>query len=77
MIEFAGYKMPIHYKSGIINEHKNVAESAIVGFPHEIKGNALYGFVTLKNSLSNSKSIYALASKSSAISLTSWLGNNI
>ena len=34
----------------VINEHKNVAESAIVGFPHEIKGNALYGFVTLKDS---------------------------
>ena len=39
----------------VINEHKNVAESAIVGFPHEIKGNALYGFVTLKNSLCNSE----------------------
>jgi acetyl-CoA synthetase len=34
----------------VINEHKNVAESAIVGFPHEIKGNALYGFVTVKDS---------------------------
>ena len=34
----------------VINEHENVAESAIVGFPHDIKGNALYGFVTLKNS---------------------------
>ena len=32
-----------------VNEHDNVAESAIVGFPHEIKGNALYGFVTLKS----------------------------
>jgi acetyl-CoA synthetase len=31
-----------------INEHPLVAESAIVGFPHDIKGNALYGFVTLK-----------------------------
>ena len=31
-----------------INEHQAVAESAIVGFPHEIKGNALYGFVILK-----------------------------
>lgn len=31
-----------------INEHQTVAESAIVGFPHEIKGNALYGFVVLK-----------------------------
>lgn len=31
-----------------INEHPAVAESAIVGFPHNIKGNALYGFITLK-----------------------------
>ena len=33
-----------------INEHPAVAESAIVGFPHEIKGNALYGYITLKDS---------------------------
>jgi acetyl-CoA synthetase len=31
-----------------INEHPAVAESAIVGSPHDIKGNALYGFVILK-----------------------------
>ncbi len=31
-----------------INEHPAVAESAIVGFDHPIKGNALYGFVILK-----------------------------
>ena len=31
-----------------INEHPAVAESAIVGFPHDIKGNALYGYITLK-----------------------------
>ena len=34
-----------------INEHPFVAESAIVGFPHDIKGNALYGFVTLKEGM--------------------------
>ncbi len=33
-----------------INEHQAVAESAIVGFPHDIKGSALYGFVILKES---------------------------
>ncbi len=33
-----------------INEHPAIAESAIVGFPHEVKGNALYGFVILKES---------------------------
>lgn len=31
-----------------INEHQAVAESAVVSFPHDIKGNALYGFVVLK-----------------------------
>ncbi len=36
-----------------INEHPAVAESAIVGFPHDIKGNALYGYVTLKESGEN------------------------
>ncbi|MGC6525314.1 MAG: acetate--CoA ligase [Flavobacteriaceae bacterium] len=38
-----------------INEHQNIAESAIVGFPHDIKGNALYGFVTLKSESSESE----------------------
>ncbi|WP_418513679.1 acetate--CoA ligase [Corallibacter sp.] len=32
-----------------INEHPAVAESAIVGFPHDVKGNALYGYITLKD----------------------------
>ncbi len=30
-----------------INEHPGVAESAVVGFPHEIKGNALMAYVIL------------------------------
>ena len=40
-----------------INQHPNIAESAIVGFPHEIKGNALYGFITLKDSSIDNNSI--------------------
>ena len=36
-----------------INEHPAVAESALVGFPHDIKGNALYGFIILKESGEN------------------------
>ncbi len=31
-----------------INEHPAVAESAIVGFPDDVRGNALYGFIILK-----------------------------
>jgi len=29
--------------------HPKVAEAAVVGYPHDIKGNALYCFVTLKS----------------------------
>ncbi|MFD2914463.1 acetate--CoA ligase [Psychroserpens luteus] len=32
-----------------INEHPAISESAIVGFPHDVKGSALYGYVTLKD----------------------------
>lgn len=31
-----------------INEHPNVAESAVVGYPHDVKGNSIYAYVTLK-----------------------------
>lgn len=37
----------------VIDEHKNVVESAIVGFPHDIKGNALYAYVILKDEVEN------------------------
>ena len=39
-----------------INLHPNVAESAVIGFPHEIKGNALRAFVIL-NDENNCKEI--------------------
>ncbi len=31
-----------------INEHELVAESAVIGVPHSIKGNSLFGFIILK-----------------------------
>ena len=33
----------------VINQHPLIAESAVVGFAHDVKGTALYGYVTLKN----------------------------
>ena len=33
---------------GTIGKHPSVAEAAVVGYPHDIKGNAIYAFVTLK-----------------------------
>lgn len=37
-----------------INEHPLIAEAAVVGFPHDVKGNALYGFVSFKDGVENS-----------------------
>ncbi len=51
-----------------INEHEAIVESAVVGFPHDIKGNALYAYVTLYNGISPNdtltKEIKELVSKS-------------
>ena len=31
-----------------ITEHQAIAEAAVVGFPHEVKGEGVYAFITLK-----------------------------
>lgn len=40
-----------------INEHEATVESAVVGFPHEVKGNALCAFVILHEGFSPSEKI--------------------
>jgi acetyl-CoA synthetase len=47
VIIVSGHNLGTAPIENIINEHNNVVESAIVGFPHDIKGNALYAFVIL------------------------------
>ena len=37
--------------------HKNVAESAVVGYPHEIKGQGIYAYVTLSNGINPSEDL--------------------
>jgi len=46
----AGKTLGTDPSDSAINDDPDVAESAIVGFPHDIKGNALYGYVILKES---------------------------
>ncbi len=36
-----------------IDEHPAISESAVVGFPHDIKGNSIYAFVTASNPTSD------------------------
>ena len=40
-----------------INEHEAVVESAVVGFPHDIKGNALYAYVILYDNFQPSEDL--------------------
>ena len=47
VIIVSGHNLGTAPIENIINEHEQVVESAIVGFPHDIKGNALYAYVTL------------------------------
>ena len=37
-----------------INEHPRVAESAVVGYPHSIKGNAIYAYITPRGEFDDS-----------------------
>lgn len=45
VIIVSGHNLGTAEIESAIDEHKNVVESAVVGFPHDVKGNALYAFV--------------------------------
>jgi acetyl-CoA synthetase len=42
-----------------LNEHPNVVESAVVGFPHDIKGNALHAFVIIRGTVEDANTLEA------------------
>ena len=44
----SGHNLGTAEVEGAIGIHPSVAEAAIVGYPHDIKGTAIYAFVTLK-----------------------------
>ena len=48
VIIVSGHNLGTAEIEGAIGGHKAVAEAAVVGYPHDIKGNAIYAFVTLK-----------------------------
>ena len=48
VIIVSGHNLGTAEIEGAIGKHPSVAEAAVVGYPHDIKGNAVYAFVTLK-----------------------------
>jgi len=47
VINVSGHRLGTAEIESAINEHDAVAESAVVGFPHDIKGQGIYAYVTL------------------------------
>ncbi len=47
VINVSGHRMGTAEVESALVSHETVAESAVVGFPHEIKGQGIYAFVTL------------------------------
>jgi acetyl-CoA synthetase len=56
VINVSGHRIGTGEIEDAINEHQLVVESAVVGFPHEVKGQGIYAFV-ICNAGSNSETV--------------------
>jgi len=45
VLNVSGHRMGTAEVENAINEHENVIESAVVGYPHDIKGQGIYAYV--------------------------------
>ncbi len=45
VINVSGHRMGTAEVENAINEHPKVVESAVVGFPHDVKGQGIYAYV--------------------------------
>ena len=48
MINVSGHRMGTAEVESALVGHHDVAEAAVVGYPHDIKGQGIYAYVTLK-----------------------------
>ncbi len=49
VINVSGHRLGTAEIESAFVEHESVAEAAVVGYPHDIKGQGIYAFITLKN----------------------------
>jgi acetyl-CoA synthetase len=59
VINVSGHRMGTAEVESALVSHKEVAEAAVIGFPHDIKGQGIYAFVTLRVSASPSDELLA------------------
>ena len=53
VINVSGHRMGTAEVENAINEHKDVIESAVVGYPHDIKGEGIYAYVIVSTKLND------------------------
>lgn len=59
VINVSGHRLGTAEIENAINEHPAVVESAVVGYPHDIKGQGIYAFVILNHAISSDKAFLA------------------
>merc|ERR1719281_106528 len=52
VINVSGHRMGTAEVESALLEHGGVAEAAVVGFPHDVKGQGIYAYVILKSGVS-------------------------
>ena len=57
VINVSGHRMGTAEVESALVAHINVAEAAVVGFPHEVKGEGIYAFVTLNGGVEYSEDL--------------------
>ena len=55
VINVSGHRMGTAEVENAINEHEDVIESAVVGYPHDIKGEGIYAYVIVSTKLNDDK----------------------
>ena len=59
VLNVSGHRIGTAEVEGAIGKANGVAEAAVVGFPHDIKGQGIYAFVTLMTGVDESDEIYS------------------
>lgn len=59
VINVSGHRMGTAEVESALESHPKVAEAAVIGFPHDIKGQGIYAFVTLKVDVVQDKELVA------------------
>jgi acetyl-CoA synthetase len=69
VLKVSGYRLGTAEVESALVAHHDVAEAAVVGIPHELKGNAIHAFVSLKTGVEPCDDL--------ARTLTDWVGKQL